>query len=45
MLLENFLFEVFGGNLIQRAGRDPGGGKAQFLRLGENLLVLQVELL
>ena len=27
MLLEYFLFEVFGGNLIQRAGRDPGGGQ------------------
>jgi hypothetical protein len=45
MFLDNLQLEVFGGNLIQRTGGDPRGGKAQFFRLGENLLVLQVELL
>jgi hypothetical protein len=45
MVLENLLFEEFGGNLIQRAGRDPGGGHAQLLRLGQNLFVVQAELL
>jgi hypothetical protein len=38
------LFEVFGGYLIQRTGRDARSGYAQLFRLGENFFVLQVEL-
>ena len=45
MLQEDLLFEVFGSNLIQRTGGDPRGGNAQFFRLGQNLFVLQAELL
>jgi hypothetical protein len=45
MLLDNLLFEVFRGNLVQRAGCDSGGSKPQFLRLGKNLFVVQAELL
>jgi hypothetical protein len=40
-----FVFEVLGGDLIQRAGRDLRGDNAQFLRLGQNFFVLQVEFL
>jgi hypothetical protein len=36
MLQDDLLFEVFGSNLIERAGGHPGGGKAQFFRLGED---------
>jgi hypothetical protein len=39
------LFEVLGSDFIQRTGRNPSGGNAQFLRLGENFLVLQAEFL
>jgi hypothetical protein len=42
---DELLFEIFGGNLIERTGGDPGGGKAQFFRLGQNLFVVQAELL
>jgi hypothetical protein len=45
MLLDDLLFEVFGGNLIQRTGCDPCGGKTQSFRLGENHFVLQAEFL
>ncbi len=45
MLQDDLLFEVFGSNLIQRAGGDPRGGKAQCFRLGEHLFVVQAELL
>jgi hypothetical protein len=43
MCLLELVFEVFGGDLIQRAGRDPCGGNAQLFRLGENFFVLQAE--
>src|SRR5208282_2291932 len=39
------LFEEFGADLIERTGRDPGGGNAQRLGFGENRLVLQAKLL
>jgi hypothetical protein len=45
MLQDNLLFEVFGGNLIERAGGDPRGGKAQGFGFGEDLFVVQAELL
>ena len=45
MVLEELAFEVLGGDLIQRAGRDLGGGNAQFLGLGENFFVLQAKFL
>jgi hypothetical protein len=45
MLKDNLLFEVSGGDFIQRAGGDPGGGQAQFFRLGQDLFVVQAELL
>jgi hypothetical protein len=45
MGLLEFIFEVLGGDLIQRAGRDLRGDNAQFLRLGQNFFVLQVEFL
>jgi hypothetical protein len=45
MRQDELLFEVFGGNLIERAGGDPRGGKIQFFRLGQNLFVVQAELL
>jgi len=38
------LFEIFGGDFIQRTGRHPRGGNAQFLRLGKNFFVLQAKL-
>ena len=39
------LFEVLGGDLIERTGGDLGGGNAQPLGLGDDLFVLQAELL
>ena len=39
-----FPFEPLGGDFIQRAGRDSGGGNAHRLGLGENFLVLEAEL-
>jgi hypothetical protein len=42
---DKLLFEVFGGDLIQRAGGNARTGNAQFFRLGENFFVLQVQLL
>ena len=45
MFLGDLLFEVFGGNLIQRTGGDPCGGKTQCFRLGKNSFVLQAEFL
>ena len=45
MIEDELLFEVFGSNLIERAGGDPRGGKAQFFCLGQNLFVVQAELL
>jgi hypothetical protein len=45
MRQDELLFEVFGGNLIKRAGGDPRGGKIQFFRLGQHLFVVQAELL
>jgi hypothetical protein len=45
MLQDNLLFEIFGSNLIERTGGDPRGRKTQFLRLGQNLFVVQAELL
>jgi hypothetical protein len=44
-IFENLYFEVFGSNLIQRTGGDPRSGKVQGLRLGQDLLVVQAELL
>jgi len=41
---DELLFEIFGGDFIQRAGRHPRGGNAQFFRLGQNFFVLQAEL-
>jgi hypothetical protein len=40
----NLLFEVFGGDFIQRTRRHFGGGKAQRFGLVENLFVLQAQL-
>src|ERR1035438_227372 len=45
MRQDELLFEVFGGNLIERAGGDPRGGKIQFFRFGQHLFVVQAELL
>ena len=36
-------FEKFSGDLVQRAGRDFGGGNAQFLGLREHILALEAE--
>jgi hypothetical protein len=38
-------FEILGGDLIQRAGRNARGADAQFFGLGQNFLVLDSELL
>jgi hypothetical protein len=45
MILSELLFQVFGGDLIQRTGSNASGGNAQFFRLRENFLVLEAELL
>jgi hypothetical protein len=45
MCLFELIFQVFGCNLVERTRRDARGGNAQFFRLGENLFVLQAELL
>jgi hypothetical protein len=45
MLQDELLFEIFGSDLIERTGGDPRGGKVEFFRLGENLFVVQAELL
>ena len=42
---EDFLLQPLGADFIQRAGRDFGGGNAQRLGPGENVLVLQAEFL
>ena len=42
---DELLFEVLGRDFIQRTGCDASGGNAQLFRLGENLFVLQAELL
>jgi hypothetical protein len=34
MLFAELVFQVFGGDFIERTGGDPRGGNAQFLRLG-----------
>jgi hypothetical protein len=45
MLQDDLLGEIFGGNLIQRTRGDPRGFQAQGFGLGQNLLVVQAELL
>jgi hypothetical protein len=45
MLQDELLFEVFGSDLIERAGGNPRGRKVQLFGLGENLFVVQAELL
>jgi hypothetical protein len=42
---EDFLFEIFGGDLVERAGRDFSGGNAQGFRSGKDFFVFQAELL
>jgi hypothetical protein len=44
MGLFEFIFEIRGGDLIQRTRGDPRLGNAQFFRLGQNFFVLQAEL-
>ena len=45
MIREQVIFEILGGDFIERAGWDSGGGNAQRLGLGENFLVLQAKFL
>ena len=45
MLQDDLLFEVFGSNLIERAGGNLRGGKAQRFGFGDDLFVVQAKLL
>jgi len=45
VIREQVIFEVLGGDLIERTGRDLGGGNAQRLGFGDNFLVLQAKFL
>jgi hypothetical protein len=42
---DDLLFQPLGSNLIKRAGRNLGGGNAQFLGLYENFFVLETKFL